>query len=528
MLDFPRWKILFILFTILICGASALPNFVPAEYRDQLPSFLPQDTINLGLDLRGGSHLLLEVDFDTYYIERLGNLRNDVRLVLRDDRIGYRGLSLQDEAVIFILREETIDADTDVAKILRGVDDGIEVTAEGNRYAVRYTEEQREVIKKQVLAQSIEIINRRINETGTKEPTIQQQGTDRILVQVPGLEDPEQLKVILGKTAKMTFHLVNESLSAQQLQSGIVPPGTRLLPSAKGDRFEDGTAVRYPIYAEVALSGEQLTGATATFQQGQPVVQFQFNTTGARKFGKITSENVGKRFAVVLDNQVITAPVIRSPILGGSGIIEGGFTVDGANELALLLRAGALPAPLDIIEERSVGPSLGADSIAAGKLAAIIAVVLVVVFMLITYGLFGLFSDIALIINMILVLGVLSMLQATLTLPGIAGIVLTLGMAVDANVLIFERIREESRNGKTPFAAVDHGFRSAFGTILDSNITTLIAAVILFTFGTGTIRGFAVTLSIGIISSMFSAILLTRLMVVVWLKSKRPKTLALS
>lgn len=526
MLDFPRWKIFFIIATIVLFGLSALPNAFSEKARDSLPSFLPNETVNLGLDLRGGSHLLLRLDMKSYMIERMGNLRASVRNALRDEKIGYRGLSLQDGAVVFELRAETLDEGVNVARVLRNTEEGVEVSSDENRYSIRYTEQRLEAIQRQVLTQSIEIINRRVNETGTKEPTIQAQGVDRVLVQVPGLSDPEQLKSILGTTAKMTFHLVNETVTAEQLLAGIVPPGTRLLMGkAREGQYQD--AQPYPIFSEVALSGEQLTGANATYQDGQPVVSFQFNATGARMFGNITSKHVGKRFAVVLDNEVITAPVMRTPILGGSGIIEGGFTVQSANELALLLRAGALPAPLEIIEERTVGPSLGADSIAAGKAAAIIAIVLVMVFMLISYGLFGLFSDIALIINMVIVLGVLSMIQATLTLPGIAGIVLTLGMAVDANVLIFERIREEVRTGKTTFAAIDHGFKSAFATIIDSNITTLIAAIILFLFGSGTVKGFAVTLSIGILSSMFSAILLTRLMVVLWVKKKRPKQLSL-
>ncbi len=357
------------------------------------------------------------------------------------------------------------------------------------------------------------------DETGTKEPIIQRQGDKRILLQVPGLANPERLKEILGRTAKMTFHLVDEEVSRDDIASGIVPAGTRLVGTTDGSR--------YAIHSRVMVSGDMLVDANTSYdaETGEPVVTFRFNTTGARKFGEVTSENIGKPFAIVLDNKIITAPVIRSAILGGSGQISGNFTVQSANDLALLLRAGALPAPLKVIEERSVGPSLGADSVQAGVKASVIGIIMVIVFMIAFYGLFGLFANIAMLVNAFMTMTLLALFEATLTMPGIAGIVLTVGMAVDANVLIYERIREEVRNGKTPYAAIQDGFKMAFGTIVDSHITTLVAALILYYFGTGTVKGFAVTLAIGILCSLYTSVLVTRLMVVTWLKSKRPKTL---
>ncbi len=517
MLDFPGWKIGLVLVTCLYFLFLALPNFTNIDEE----SFLPSRTVNLGLDLRGGSHLLLQIDTDHYMREQRENLVDDVRRALRKEKLSYNGLRLKSGVV-----HVTSAADSgDIRSAIRAIDTRLEVSSgdEDNSFEVQFSDAALSAIKQELLEQSIQIVTRRVDETGTREPVIQRQGDDRILLQVPGLDNPEELKRILGKTAKMTFHMVNMEADAL---SGNVPPGTRLMPSDDPTEvYSDGTPRRYAIKTRVMLSGDLLTGASATYDQGQPVVSFKFNNKGARKFGKITQENVNKLFAIVLDGKVITAPRINSPILAGSGIITGNFTVESANELALLLRAGALPAPLQVIEERSVGPSLGADSIAAGKKAAMLAMILILVVMPIMYGRFGLFASVSLLMNMILILGGLSLLQATLTLPGIAGIVLTFGMAVDANVLIFERIREELAVGKTTRAAVEHGFQSAFSTIMDANVTTLIAAILLFYFGSGTVKGFAVTLSIGIVSSMFSAILLTRMMVYIWMNKVRPKTI---
>lgn len=523
MLRFPRWKIAVVLLTILFFAVAALPNLLSPESREKLPSWLPNKTVNLGLDLRGGSHLLLQMDFDAYLRDHMTNMRDALRNELRKQRIGYRDLRVSKNAITFSLREDTLPKDVSLSNIYRNVDPSLSVEEEGGKTTLSYSERAQREMQVKLLQQSIEIIGRRVDETGTKEPIIQRQGTDRIVVQVPGLDDPAMLKALLGKTAKMTFHLVNEDVTPAQLASGVPPAGTRFVNGDEGAHKDMGYAPRYPIYSEVALSGELLTGSSASFSEGQPVVSFQFNALGARKFGEITQKNIGRRFAVVLDNQVITAPVIRSAILGGSGIIEGNFTTASANQLAILLRAGALPAPLDIIEERSVGPSLGQDSIDAGTKAAVIGTVLVVLFMLVFYGLFGFFATIALMANIVIILGVLSLLQATLTLPGIAGIVLTTGMAVDANVLIYERIRDEIRNGKSVIASIEHGFKNAFTTIFDSNITTLIAAALLFIFGAGTVKGFAVTLAIGILASMFTAVLFTRLLVIQWVRVAKPK-----
>ncbi len=528
MFHIPLWKKLTIWF---VCGFAlllALPNVLTESQRAELPHFFPNETINLGLDLRGGSHLLLQLDMAEYLAEHYENMKNDLRSRLRKERIGYRDLASGPNAVTFSLRNSEQDT-LKLRKLIEELDEETEVDISGEQVRLSYLPEKEAEKQQQLLEQSIEIINRRINQTGTKEPIIQRQGDDRVLVQVPGLENPEQLKELLGKTAKMSFHLVNEGVSEDQLRRKSVPADTMLLPYQEDENVQSMSLSRMPVpvYRRVELSGELLTGSTATFSEGQPVVAFKFNSQGARKFGQITQEHSGKRFAVVLDGKVITAPVMRVPILDGSGIIEGNFTVDSANQLAMLLRAGALPAPLTIIEERSVGPSLGADSIMAGELAVVIAFAAIMVFMLLYYGIYGLFSNFALIMNVVLIVAALSLFQATLTLPGIAGIVLTMGMAVDANTLIFERIREELRKGKAVRQSVDHGFNSAFSTILDANVTTLIAAFILFYFGSGTVKGFAVTLSIGIIASMFSAIMLTRYIVMSYVSWKRPKTLRL-
>jgi preprotein translocase subunit SecD len=523
MLYFPKWKILLIVGSCLFFVILAIPSLIGESGRKALPAWMPGKTVNLGLDLQGGSQLLLEVDFNAYLREQMNNLADEIRIKLRSEKIGYKGLSVSDGVVKFTLREE--DAGADIEKLLQSVSPDLELEkGEGAAYTARFSTRWEQNSRQQIIEQSLEIIDRRVNETGTKEPIIQRQGDKRILLQVPGLDNPEHLKSILGRTAKMTFHLVDESVTEEDLTRGISPPGTRIL---SGDR-SDGSAHKYAIYSRVVLSGDLLVDAHTAYDDqntGEPVVAFRFNNTGARKFAEITSENVGKPFAIVLDNKVITAPVIRTPIVGGSGIITGSFTVESANDLSLLLRAGALPAPLKIIEERSVGPSLGADSIQAGTKASIIGIALVIAFMVIFYGLFGMFANIAMLVNAFMTLSLLALFEATLTLPGIAGIVLTVGMAVDANVLIYERMREELRNGKSIYSAIEDGFRMAFGTIFDSHVTTFIAALLLYEFGTGTVKGFAVTLAIGIVCSLYTAVLVTRLMVVTWLNWKKPKTL---
>jgi preprotein translocase subunit SecD len=519
MLRFEPWKIALVCIIALLGVLYAAPNLLPRQEADSLPSWLPHKQINLGLDLRGGSHLLLEVDVESVIAEHMEALVDDARAALRGERIGYTGLGSRGEAVVLQLRDM---ADRDRAReLLKDIDpDAVVDIDDAGAVTITLTEKAIEQRSRHALDQSIEIVRRRIDETGTNEPTIQRQGEDRILVQLPGVDDPERIKRLLGKTASLNFRMVDESTPVEDALRGRVPPGSELLYEQ-----DDGRRVPLVVRKRVAVSGENLVDAQPTFQQGQPVVSIRFDSSGGRKFGKLTTENVGKRFAIVLDGEVISAPVIREPIPGGSGVISGRFTVQTANDLALLLRAGALPAPLTILEERTVGPSLGADSIAAGKVASAVGLALVVIYMIMAYGLFGVASTIALAVNMALIAAILSVLQATLTLPGIAGIVLTIGMAVDANVLIFERIREEVRNGRTPFSAVDIGFRQALRTITDANVTTLIAAIILFQFGSGPVRGFAVTLAIGIFTSVFTAIMVTRLLIVLWLQRARPRVL---
>ena len=523
MLHFPTWKIILIVGSCLLFVLIAAPSFLSESTRAAIPDWLPKKAVSLGLDLRGGSQLLLEVDFDAFLSEQMNNLADEIRAKFRAAGVGYRGLSVSGGKVVFTAREDNAPG-TDIEKILHDISSDLDIATGAQGYTVAYNDRWLRTSREQVIGQSLEIVDRRVNESGTKEPIIQRQGSERILLQVPGLANPEHLKALLGRTAKMTFHMVDDSTSQDDVSRGIAPPGTRILP---GDKEKDGNVYKFAIRSRLMLSGDMLTDAYATYdnQTGEPVVAFRFNNAGARKFGEITSANVGKPFAIVLDNKVITAPVIRSAILGGSGIISGNFTAESANDLALLLRAGALPAPLKVIEERSVGPSLGADSIAAGTKASVIGITLVVIFMVVFYGLFGLFADVAMLINAFMTLALLSLFEATLTLPGIAGIVLTVGMAVDANVLIYERMREEVRNGKTPYAAVEDGFRLAFGTIFDSHVTTLTAALILYYFGTGPVKGFAATLAIGIVCSLYTAVLVTRLMVVVWLRRTKPKTL---
>ncbi|MDA0241000.1 MAG: protein translocase subunit SecD [Proteobacteria bacterium] len=524
MIYFSKLKITIVLLVSLLGIVFAAPNMLDRSVADSIPDWLPKKQVSLGLDLQGGSHLLLEVGIDAVLAERVESLQDAIRARFRieNPRILNNQKAIKTDVVVTVNKPEEIQR---AADLLRGIDPNFTMEIEGNQIRFAFAEDALNQERESIMQTSMQIISVRIDELGTKEPTIQRQGTDRILVQVPGVDDPERLKEILGKTAKMTFHLVPEDQSSA-FGRGRVPAGTKLLPFKDG-AGRDGAVPNILVRKRIELGGDSLVDSQPTIDQqsGQPVVSFRFDSRGAKKFGDITRKNVNRRFAIVLDNEVISAPNIREPILGGSGIITGGFTVQSAGDLALLLRAGALPAPLTILEERTVGPGLGADSVTAGKFASIIGLIAVIVFMVIIYGLFGIFAVIALVVNMLLILGGLSLLQATLTLPGIAGIVLTIGMAVDANVLIFERIREEVRAGRTPISAIDAGYSRAISTIIDANLTTLIAALILFFFGTGPIRGFAVTLSIGILTSMFTAILLTRLMVVTWLRKRSPTVL---
>jgi preprotein translocase subunit SecD len=512
--NFPAWKLFFIGCVCLLGIAFAVPNFLSQDTLEKLPGWLPQKKMSLGLDLKGGSHLLLEVDFPYYLQERMDSLKDNVRKELRKNKIGYLNLSVKASELSFNLRDN--DDVINAEKILKQNKE-VEVSKVSNRFVIRHNPEQILILKKKLVEQSIEIIRRRVDETGTKEPIIQSQGEDRILLQVPGLNDPEHLKKLLGQTAKMTFHLVNDNVASNiALDSMLV----------ESDHDDKGYIQKIVIYKKIMLNGDLLSNAMVSFNQySKPVVAFEFNHLGAKLFADLTKNNIGKRLAIILDGKLICAPTINEPILGGSGTISGNYTAQTANELALLLRAGALPAPLNVVEERTVGPSLGAEYIAQGKFAAIVSVVAVMLFMFFVYGIFGLFANLALLLNLILLVALLSLLQATLTLPGIAGIVLTMGMSVDANVLIFERIREESKNGLSTLLALQRGFSQAFNTIIDSNLTTILVALFLYVFGSGAVKGFAVTLSFGIITSMFCAIIITKLMVSKWLHHYRPKSL---
>jgi protein-export membrane protein SecD len=525
MLYFARWKIWTIIGVLVLGTVLAAPNLLTREQANALPSWLPHERLNLGLDLQGGSHLLFEVGVDQLVRERLTSVVDSLRVELRKANIGYTALGIKDQSAVVKLRD--LSAMDTVRPILRQIATGngmqLDLADDGTA-RLTYTADQLRDLKSHAVDQSIEIVRRRIDQFGTQEPTIQRQGEDRILVQLPGVREPERIKQLIGETAKMTFRLVDVNVPPEAAKTGQMPPTDELLPSVEDPG--KGYPREYVVQKRIMVSGENLVDAQPSFRDGLPVVTFKFDSIGGRRFGEATRDNVGKPFAIVLDNKVISAPRIREAILGGSGEISGNFTVQSAQDLALLLRAGALPAPLKIIEERTVGPDLGADSIRAGIYACIIGFALVAAYMWATYGLFGLFADVALIFNLVLTIAWLSILQATLTLPGIAGILLTLGMSVDANVLINERIREESQSGRGPISAIDAGFKRAFATIFDSNLTTLIKMLILYMFGSGTVKGFAVTISLGILTSFFTATVVVRLIIATWVRRRRPAALA--
>ncbi|MHA6262237.1 protein translocase subunit SecD [Arenibacterium sp. CAU 1754] len=499
------------------------------EQAGQWPGWMPSSLVNLGLDLRGGAHLLAEVQVEDVYESRMQALWPDVRDALRPERATVGTIRLQPsdptEIRVRISQPEGMARALEVVRGLArpiqtlsgmGATD-LEVQGEDGVIVVTLSEQEKLATDDRTVRQSLEIIRRRIDAVGTREPTIQRQGADRILIQVPGIGSASELKKIIGTTAKLTFNPVVGTGSNPNATAGV---GNEVVPSI------DEEGVYYTIESAPVVTGEQLTDAQPSFDQnGRPAVTFRFNTTGARKFGDYTRDNIGAPFAIVLDDEVISAPRIQSHIPGGSGIITGNFTVEESTNLAILLRAGALPAELTFLEERTIGPELGQDSIDAGKIATIIAFVAVLVFMALSYGLFGVFANIALIVNIGMIFGLLSLMGATLTLPGIAGIVLTVGMAVDANVLVFERIREELKTARGPARAIELGYEKALSAILDANITTFITAVILFAMGSGPVRGFAITLGLGILTSVFTAIFVTRLMIVFWFERRRPKTI---
>lgn len=517
MIYIPRWKAILILLSVVLAFLYVAPNLLSQAARDKLaasyPGWLPVKGVALGLDLRGGSHLLLQVDLDSVIREKVDDLAQSIRQQLDEAQLVLTNSAVENNVLTLTFP----DADTaDKARaVVRKTEQGLLIEAGTNAKTlqVQYDDMTWKQVKTQILTQSIEIVRRRVDESGTRESTIVRQGEDRIVIQIPGLDDPQRIKDLLGRTAKLAFHLVDTSMS-----SGL---GSKMLP------MQDDPAQKIAVKRRAIMTGDMLVGAQPTMQDGAPVVSFRLNSTGARRFCDVTRDNTGLPFAIVLDNIVVSAPRINEPICGGSAVISGHFTVKETSDLAVLLRAGALPAPLKVIEERTVGPSLGSDSVSAGKMAALIGMVLVMINMIAAYGLFGVFAAVALAINLVMILAILSFLGATLTLPGIAGIVLTIGMAVDANVLIYERVREELRNGKGVIPALEAGYARAFGTVVDSNLTTLIAALVLFMLGSGPIKGFAITLSIGILTSIYCAMMVTRWMVVTWVRIVRPTQLVI-
>jgi preprotein translocase subunit SecD len=536
-LHFSRWGAALVLFISIASVVFALPNVIPLSTYETMPSWLQLPRMPLGLDLRGGTHLLYSIDTVQLKRDWLQTLQTDARRGLSEEKIGHSGVAIAGGQVRVNLKDPSKLADA-LARLKKlaqplsasmisgqgggGLDLAVAATENG---AITLEPTQAGITHRveSAISRSIEVIRRRVDPEGTTEATIQAEGQDRILIQVPGLA-PTEVKARVGTTAKLTFQLVDQSESAEAAQANGVPPDDQLLP----DTEHPGSFIL--VHKEVLVAGDDIVDARAGYDStsgglGQRAVTFELNSRGAVAFARVTRENIGKRFAIVLDNKVMSAPVIRSEIPGGHGQITGSFSLDEVNRLSLLLRSGALPASLSIIEERSVGPSLGADSIEKGKLATIVGFVAVSALMIAAYGLFGLFSVLALVINIAIVVACLSLFHATLTLPGIAGIVLTMGVAVDANVLIYERIREEMRGGRGIVGSIEAGFDRAYATIIDSHLTGLLAALILYAFGSGTIRGFAVTLSFGIVSSLFTSITVTRLMVSTWLRETRPTVL---
>lgn len=533
-LDFPRWKIWLVLIVTLVGVLLSIPSILPPQWRQALPQRIQQVKINLGLDLAGGSHLLLEADTRDVAKQRMERMEEAVRTEMRraKPRIEIGDISIQGGVLSFMVRDRAqVDAAVEIA---RGLTNGIGVTGQRDwNVAVRDSSLIVMTPTQAGLAQEVdnaldtarEVVAKRIDPEGTKEVTVIRQGANRILVQVPGLEDPEALKSLLGKTAKLEFKLVDLNAIPDQVRQGNAPPGSQVLPYPGNPAGGPSIAV----LRRVMVSGDELIDAQQGFdsRDNSPIVNIRFNGQGGRRFARVTQENVGKPFAIILDNVVISAPVINEPILGGQAQISGNFTVDSANQLAISLRSGKLPVALKVVEERSVGPDLGADSIRKGVIAGIVATIALIAFMLVTYLRFGVFTTVALILNAFLILGAMAVFNATLTLPGIAGFVLTIGAAVDANVLINERIREEMRRGRKTLQAVEFGYKEASRAIFDANITNVISAIIMFWFGSGPVRGFAVVLAIGIVTSVFTGVTFTRLMVADYLRRHRPQTLNL-
>jgi protein-export membrane protein SecD len=533
MLHITRWKTIAILASIVLAAILALPNVLPDDLQAKLREWNLRP-VTLGLDLQGGSNVLLEVDRPDLLDKLSRQLSSDVRNTMRDAKIGYSGLTRADNTVrVRVTKPEDVEkAETELRKLLNPLQSGMfgagtsvnlfDLSRDGQQFTFSFSPQGIDAKIALAVSQSLRIVENRVNALGTSEPVIQQQGKDRIVVQLPGIQNPDQVKDVIGRTAKLTFQLLCEAQPTTQTQNP--PPECQSFP-LKDDPQRN---MWVQSSSRATVDGGDLVDARGSFDQSNnPVVSFRFNTKGAERFAKLTRDNVGRPFAIILDEKVVSYPNINEPILGGSGQISGNFTVQETNDLAVVLRSGALPAKLTIVEERTVGPSLGSDSIRAGLIASLIGLALVLGFMIFGYGLFGLFANVALLVNLLALIALMSFFGFTLTLPGIAGIVLTMGMAVDSNVLIFERIREEWRNGRSALSAIETGFKAALGTVWDANLTTLVAALALFGVGSGPIRGFAVTLFIGIVTTMFTAFTLTQLIVAVWVKWKRPREVPL-
>ena len=525
MLDFPRWKVLLVSLAVLAGVLLAIPSLLPKDQVERWPHWLPSARINLGLDIAGGSQLLLEADIADASRQRLQAKEEEVTTDLRrgEPRINIGDVSTASGRLSFVVRDPA-QLDAAFQRMvalsqpvgLTGSRDWEVNTVDGNRIVLTPTESGSKQALKDSLTVARDVVRRRIDPGGTKEVTVINQGDRRIFVQVPGIEDPEALKALIGQTARLEFKLVAEQ---QPDASGRAAPGTQVLPMA------DGSGA-IAVERRVIVSGDQLVKASQGFDEnGRPAIDFTFNTAGAKRFGRVTQENVGKPFAIILDNKVLSAPVIQTPILGGQGQITGAFSVEEASQLAINLSSGKLPVELNVVEERTVSAELGRDSIEKGTIAAIFATLAVIGLMIVTYGRFGVYASIALLINAFMILGIMAVFNATLTLPGLAGFVLTIGAAVDANVLINERIREELRRGRRMLDALETGYKEASTAIFDANITNTIAALIMMAFGSGPIRGFAVVLFIGIITSVFTAVNFTRMLVSLWIRSKRPRAI---
>jgi len=531
MLALSRWKIILVLGSILFGLLFSLPNLLPDGVLARLPGFMPHQRLNLGLDLQGGSSLLYEVDTQALKKERLNDLAEEARTDLRAASLTFSDLGVANGVVSVRISDPTqagaaLSALSKVGGQLRAGGRDVTVTqAPDQHIQIAMASQAMDEDARNAVAQSIEIIRRRIDALGTKEPDIRQQGADRITIEAPGESDPQKLQAVVGQTAKLTFQMVDENVSEQDATAGRAPPDDVIAPS--DDKFCAPVCV---LKKRVTISGEMLTHAQQSFdpQTNLPVVAFRLNGAGSRRFGEATQQNIGRRFAIVLDGRVISAPTIQSAIMAGSGQISGNFTIESATQLALLLNSGALPAPLKVIEQGTVGAELGADAVRAGEVSLAIGAMLILAFIILAYGLFGVFATIALVVNLLVMFGALSWTQATLTLPGIAGLILTMAVAVDANVLIYERMRDEANAGRTAISAADTGYRRALTSILDANVTTMISALIMFSFGAGPVKGFAWTLSIGVVTSVFSAVLVTQLLIGWWFRVTRAKALPIA